>query len=102
MAEAFLKVVIPTSELPAQGPSWRHEIEDALSAALVSFGLGDVSGGGVSGSTMNIDVDVSDEASLYDAGQAIRTVLRQHGVPATTIIRRNEPQREVFGLDESP
>jgi hypothetical protein len=96
MSDVFLEIVIPASGSPSE----RHEIEDELAAALDEAGLGEVSGGGVSASKMNIDIDIEEEDSLPEALTIIRSVLRRHNVPNNTTIHRHKPVKEIFGLND--
>lgn len=82
----LLEIIIPTGELSNFTMEKRHEIETALDAALSPDGIGEVTGGGTSAVTANIDVEVEAESDVENAVATIQAVLRAHALPAATVI----------------
>ncbi len=88
----FLAIYFEADSLQSAGFSGRDEIEDPLDEALTAAGLGEVTGGGSGERGSNIDIDINDEKNFDEALALIRKVLRELHVPATTVIKRYEPQ----------
>ena len=73
----------------------RDEIEDPLHEALVSAGVGEVTGGGTGSGCAIIDIEVEDLA----AGLAlIRKVLVELNVPRNTVINQRKPVKIVHSV----
>ncbi|HEY3320528.1 MAG TPA: hypothetical protein VGP72_08685 [Planctomycetota bacterium] len=94
MDSVFLEVILVSKDLTATGPD-RGEIADALEEALVSDGIGDVTGGGAGMGQANIDIEVRNN-DFDDALALIKQVLSQVGVPNSTTIVRHKPVRMVY------
>jgi hypothetical protein len=62
----------------------QDEIEDALDDAIGE--LGEVSGGGIDGKGMTIDLDVEDDADPTELVGLIRGALKSLGVTASKIV----------------
>jgi hypothetical protein len=84
---AFLEIVLQSADFDFAG---RDEIEDPLDEALHAAGLGEVTGGGGSNESSNIDVEVSD---LLPGLALIRRVLQQLHVAPSTVINQYQPKR---------
>lgn len=95
MAAAFLEVVIPLNARIESPVSWRQHLESELDDILSSSGLGEVTGGGTSASTANIDVDIEDDRSVAEAIRVIIDCLRRCTVPRGARVIRYSPEKNV-------
>src|SRR4051812_36565097 len=100
MGSVFLEIVIIAKDFHGASVSARQDIEEELNTALEEAALGEVSGGGAGKDTLNIDVDIEDEAHLSQAIALIKNILLGLSVPGSTTINRYKPNRTVFRLDE--
>jgi hypothetical protein len=90
MSDVFLEVILDVAEASASGITSRDEIEDPLEEALAASGVGEVTGGGGGMGRYIIDLEMA--LDTFDTGLGIvRKVLQQRKVPASTRIKRNEP-----------
>jgi len=100
MPGVFLELILNATDLSTAGIEGRDEIDDPLTEALIEGGLGEVSGGGGGSGVVLLDIEIADEVKLDDALAVIRHVLREIGVPASSIIRRSQPQEITYPVYE--
>jgi len=80
---SFLEVILQTADSTLA----RDDVEDPLQEGLSAAGLGGVTGAGSGLGVCNLDVEVTD----LEAGLAlVRSVLREHHIPPSTMIYLNE------------
>ena len=95
MSDVLLEITVPAADAEEAGIESRDEIERPLEEALLTSGLGEVTGGGGGMGVYIIEVEVDEER--FDAGlDLIRTALQLLRVPRSTRITRNHPDKVAF------
>ena len=94
----FLQIIMQAEDLRNHNFEGRDQIEDPLQKALTNAALGEVSGGGSGGGVAIIDVDIENESKLAEGLKVIRRVLRDAGVPPSTIIKQTQPDEAIFNV----
>lgn len=78
----------------------RQDIEDAIDECL--GGRGEVTGAGLGARGANIDIEVFEAGELPAVTEAVRSALRELGVPEDTIIDSDGVRTRLDGQLEQP
>ena len=97
MSDVFMEVIVNVAEASALGIESRDEIEDPLEEALSASGLGAVTGGGGGMGVYVLDVEII-EQQFDEALSIIRQALQTLKVPASTRIKRSQPEKIEFAV----
>ena len=102
MNSIFLEVLMSAVDMDSCGISARDHVDDPLNDALADAGVGEVSGGGSGKGMVIVDVEIFDENRFPEALAIIRRVLLEVGAPANTVIQRNAPVKQRYGIQDPP